>query len=64
MPTSMRAIAVVPGRREVTLLTQPEPRIGSPSEVRIRILEVGVCGTDKEICAFEYGIPPEDPSTW
>jgi threonine dehydrogenase-like Zn-dependent dehydrogenase len=26
--------------------------------VRVRVLEVGVCGTDKEICAFEYGIPP------
>ena len=59
MSTSMRAIAVLPGRREVTLLRAPEPRIGSPTEVRIRILDVGVCGTDKEICAFEYGIPPK-----
>ncbi len=58
MPTSMRAVAVLPGRREVALLPQPEPRIGAPTEVRIRILEVGVCGTDKEICAFEYGLPP------
>jgi threonine dehydrogenase-like Zn-dependent dehydrogenase len=55
----MRAIAVVPGRREVRLLQAAEPRIGSPTEVLIRILEVGVCGTDKEICAFEYGIPPQ-----
>ena len=23
------------------------------------MLEVGVCGTDKEICSFEYGTPPE-----
>ena len=59
MSTSMRAIAVLPGRREVTLLSAPEPRISSPTEVRIRILDVGVCGTDKEICAFEYGIPPK-----
>jgi glucose 1-dehydrogenase len=22
------------------------------------MLEAGVCGTDKEICAFEYGTPP------
>jgi glucose 1-dehydrogenase len=56
--SSMKAIAVVPGRREVKLLSMPEPRIGAPTEVRVRILEVGVCGTDKEICAFEYGIPP------
>jgi threonine dehydrogenase-like Zn-dependent dehydrogenase len=26
--------------------------------VKLRILEVGVCGTDREICAFEYGTPP------
>jgi threonine dehydrogenase-like Zn-dependent dehydrogenase len=23
------------------------------------VLEVGICGTDKEICAFEYGTPPK-----
>jgi threonine dehydrogenase-like Zn-dependent dehydrogenase len=22
------------------------------------MLDVGVCGTDKEICSFEYGTPP------
>jgi threonine dehydrogenase-like Zn-dependent dehydrogenase len=27
--------------------------------VKLRVLEVGICGTDKEICAFEYGTPPE-----
>jgi threonine dehydrogenase-like Zn-dependent dehydrogenase len=55
----MRAVAVLPGRREVKLLAAPEPRLGSPTDVRVRILEVGVCGTDKEICAFEYGVPPQ-----
>ena len=30
-----------------------------PDQVRIRMLEIGICGTDKEICAFEYGTPPE-----
>ena len=24
----------------------------------MRILDVGVCGTDREICAFDYGTPP------
>ena len=22
------------------------------------MLEVGICGTDREICSFEYGVPP------
>jgi glucose 1-dehydrogenase len=24
----------------------------------VRMLDVGICGTDKEICSFEYGTPP------
>lgn len=58
MATSMRAIAVVPARREVKLMSAPEPRTESPTQVKVRVLEVGVCGTDKEICSFEYGTPP------
>ena len=27
--------------------------------VRVRMLEVGVCGTDAELCSFQYGDPPE-----
>jgi threonine dehydrogenase-like Zn-dependent dehydrogenase len=54
----MRAIAVLPSSREVVLREVPEPRIASPTEARLRMLEVGVCGTDREICAFEYGTPP------
>src|SRR5262249_39730994 len=32
--------------------------ITQPDQVKLRILEVGICGTDKEICSFEYGTPP------
>jgi glucose 1-dehydrogenase len=58
MAESMRAVAVVPGKKEVRLVSQPAPAVSSPSDVKLRILEVGVCGTDREICAFEYGTPP------
>ncbi len=54
----MKAIAVTPDRRRVDLVDHPEPKITDPSQVKVRILEVGVCGTDREICAFEYGTPP------
>lgn len=54
----MRAIAVVPKSQELRLLDLPEPRLETPTDVRLRMLEVGVCGTDREICAFEYGTPP------
>jgi threonine dehydrogenase-like Zn-dependent dehydrogenase len=54
----MRAIAVHPRTREVSVIEQAEPRLESPTQAKIRILDVGVCGTDREICAFEYGTPP------
>jgi threonine dehydrogenase-like Zn-dependent dehydrogenase len=54
----VKAIAVFPKSREVRLLDVPEPRLETPTQARIRMLDVGVCGTDREICAFEYGTPP------
>src|ERR1041384_2759026 len=54
----MKAIAVTPSRKEVAIVEQPEPQIVSPTQVKLRMLEAGVCGTDKEICAFQYGTPP------
>ena len=54
----MKAIAVFPDTREIRLIDQPEPRLRAPSDVRLRMLDVGVCGTDREICAFQYGTPP------
>lgn len=54
----MKAIAVDPARREVKLIQHEAPKISSPSQVKLRMLEVGVCGTDKEISAFQYGTPP------
>lgn len=54
----MKAIAVFPKTRELKIIQLEEPQITRPTEVKLRILEVGVCGTDKEICSFEYGAPP------
>src|SRR5215470_16304803 len=54
----MRAVAVFPKTREVKLIDVEEPQVTQPLEVKLRMLEVGICGTDKEICTFEYGAPP------
>lgn len=56
----MKAIAVFPEKREVKLIDHPAPIIRKPTEVRLRMLDVGVCGTDKEIASFQYGSPPEN----
>src|ERR1700730_9830835 len=54
----MKAIAVFPASREVKLIEQAEPVITQPGQVKLRILDIGICGTDKEICTFLYGTPP------
>ena len=54
----MKAVAVFPATRELKLIDHEEPSITRPTEVKLRMLEVGICGTDKEICRFDYGTPP------
>jgi threonine dehydrogenase-like Zn-dependent dehydrogenase len=54
----MKAVAIFPGAREVKLIDAAEPCLAGPSDVRLRMLDVGICGTDKELCAFAYGTPP------
>ena len=51
----MKAVAAFPGERQVRLVEQEPPRVLAPTAVQLRMLEVGVCGTDKEIAAFKYG---------
>jgi kynurenine formamidase/threonine dehydrogenase-like Zn-dependent dehydrogenase len=55
----MRAMAVFPAHREVRIVEEPEPAAPGPGEVLLRVRDVGICGTDREICAFEYGEVPE-----
>jgi len=55
----MRAVAVIPAERQVRLVEHPEPVVASPTDVKLRMLEVGVCGTDREIVTFQYGSPPQ-----
>ncbi len=54
----MKAVAIFPGTHAVKLIDAPEPRLASPTDVRVRVLDVGICGTDKELCTFKYGTPP------
>lgn len=54
----MRAVAVFPDKKQISLVDHPEPSLTSPTEVKLHVLEVGICGTDREIAAFEYGFAP------
>ncbi|MGH9395643.1 MAG: glucose 1-dehydrogenase [Terriglobia bacterium] len=44
----MKAIAIVPGTAGSRLVERPEPAINAPDEVKMRVLRVGICGTDRE----------------
>ncbi len=55
----MKAIAVFPKARELRLIEAPEPELSAPTQARLQLLDVGVCGTDREICSFAYGTPPQ-----
>ena len=59
----MKAIAVFPGRPNSVHLAQlPKPRVSDipgGRGVLVKVLRVGVDGTDKEINAAEYGAAPE-----
>jgi threonine dehydrogenase-like Zn-dependent dehydrogenase len=40
----------------------PEPRPCAAGEVLLRVREVGVCGTDRELASFSFGFPPAGES--
>ncbi len=44
----MKAIAIIPGKGDVQLIDIEEPTVTAPSHVKLKVLEVGICGTDRE----------------
>jgi threonine dehydrogenase-like Zn-dependent dehydrogenase len=54
----MKVVAVFQGSQEVKVVERAPPRLVEPDDVMVRMLDVGICGTDREICSFEHGTPP------
>lgn len=44
----MKAIALVPHTKNVSIIDWPEPKIETATQAKVRVLEVGICGTDRE----------------
>jgi glucose 1-dehydrogenase len=55
----VRAMSVFPKQRELRIVEVPEPKALGEHDVAVRVREVGICGTDREICEFHYGTPPD-----
>ena len=54
----MKAAAVFPAKKSLEVVNDfPEPKLSGPTSVKVRVLNVGVCGTDREIASFQYGFP-------
>ena len=44
----MKAISIVPGSKNISITDVEEPEITQPDEVKLKVWQVGICGTDRE----------------
>jgi glucose 1-dehydrogenase len=58
----MKAIALTPGTRAIRLADVPEPIVTAPDDVKVRILRVGICGTDREEALGGRALAPQGRS--
>jgi glucose 1-dehydrogenase len=47
----MKAISLIPHTTNISLADIPEPEITAPDEIKIKVWQVGICGTDREEAA-------------
>ncbi len=55
----MKAITVIPGTANLRLADRPEPSVAAPDEVKVEVLRVGICGTDREEASGGRADAPE-----
>jgi threonine dehydrogenase-like Zn-dependent dehydrogenase len=58
----MRAVTLDYQERRLRERELAAPEIRKPTQVLMRVLEAGVCGTDRELANFRFGSPPEGES--
>ena len=56
----MKTVAVFPGTREVTVVERDAPRITQPAKSCLRMLDIGICGTDRDLLLRVRDAPPGD----
>jgi threonine dehydrogenase-like Zn-dependent dehydrogenase len=55
----LRVITLNPKDRKISLAQRPEPGLTSDEDVKIKVLKVGICGTDREAVEYGNAEPPE-----
>ncbi len=58
----MKAISIKPGTTSIQLVERNEPGISQPDEVKVKIIRVGICGTDREEAAGGRALAPKGSS--
>ena len=55
----MKALSLVPGTTTLRLVDRPEPGVTAPDDVKLQVLQVGICGTDREeVAGGRAAAPP------
>src|SRR5512140_671774 len=54
----MKAIANTTGTTSLSLVDRPEPNLSADDEVKVQVVRVGICGTDREEAAGGRSQPP------
>jgi threonine dehydrogenase-like Zn-dependent dehydrogenase len=55
----MRALVLDYQQRSLAMREVPDPALNAPGDVLLRVLEVGICGTDRDLARFHFGYPPK-----
>jgi glucose 1-dehydrogenase len=55
----MKVISLLAGTKDLHFTDRPEPRITSPEEIKVRVVRVGICGTDREEASGGRCRPPD-----
>jgi len=54
----MKAVAITPHTTGMALIDAPEPVISAPDQVKLKVICVGICGTDRELHTGHIGDAP------
>ena len=55
----MKAISIQPGEKGSNIIEKTEPQVSSSYDVKVKIMEVGICGTDREEVAGGHAVAPQ-----
>jgi glucose 1-dehydrogenase len=55
----VKAICLTPGTTTMTLEERPEPKLKAADEIKMQVLQVGICGTDRDEAAAGRALAPD-----